>query len=103
MAEPVLAGCAGEDAEQRCGDGEEDGAKIGHAVTNSVVHGRGLGSARRMRGLTVSECADRAGVSLRRWADWEAGRDWPTEIEVRQALGVSRETLMRLGAAAGEG
>jgi hypothetical protein len=79
--------------------GEDDGAKIGHAVTNSVIHGQGMGSARRMRGFTVEECAARAGVTMRRWADWEAGRDWPTEIEVRQALGVSRETLMRLGAA----
>lgn len=71
-------------------------------MTNSVIHGRGLGRARRMRGLTISECATRAGVSVRRWGDWEAGRDWPTEVEVLRVFHVGRETLMRLGAAEGE-
>jgi transcriptional regulator with XRE-family HTH domain len=72
-------------------------------VTNSVIHGRGLGRARRMRGLTVEECAQRAGVRPERWRDWEAGSDWPSEVEVRRVLRVGRETLMRLGAATGEG
>lgn len=72
-------------------------------MTNSVIHGRGLGRARRMRGLSVEECAVRAGVTAERWEEWEAGRDWPTDVAVRRVLSVGRETVMRLGAAASEG
>jgi DNA-binding transcriptional regulator YiaG len=73
-------------------------------VTNSVIHGRGLERARRLRGLTVEECAARAGVSPDRWRVWEAGQDWPTEVTVLRVFPrVGRESLMRLGAAGGEG
>jgi transcriptional regulator with XRE-family HTH domain len=68
-------------------------------VTNSVICGRGLGRARRLRGWTIEECAARAGVTRERWEVWEAGDDWPTEIQVLRALRVGRETVMRLGAA----
>jgi DNA-binding transcriptional regulator YiaG len=69
-------------------------------VTNSIVHGRGLGRARRLRGLSVEECAARAGVSWERWFEWEAGQAWPSEVEVRHVFGrVGREALLRLGAA----
>jgi DNA-binding transcriptional regulator YiaG len=73
-------------------------------ITNSVIHGRGLERARRLRGWTIEECAARAGVSVDRWAVWEAGQDWPTEIEVLRVFPrVGRQEMMRLGAAAGEG
>jgi DNA-binding transcriptional regulator YiaG len=72
-------------------------------VTNSVIHGRGLGRTRRLHGLSAAECAARAGVTVERWRDWEAGQDWPTEIEIRRVFPVGRETLMRLGAAEPDG
>lgn len=53
-----------------------------------------------MRGLSVNECATRAGVEATLWVVWERGEDWPTDGQIRRALGVGRETIMRLGAAA---
>jgi DNA-binding transcriptional regulator YiaG len=73
-------------------------------VTNSVIHGRGLERARRLRGWSVEECAARAGVSVERWRVWEAGQDWPTEVTVLRVFPrVGRQEMMRLGAAEGEG
>jgi transcriptional regulator with XRE-family HTH domain len=63
-----------------------------------------MSRARRLHGLTLEVCAERAGVTVETWQRWEAGDDWPSEIEVLRVFGrVGRETLMRLGAAEGEG
>lgn len=73
-------------------------------MTNSVIHGRGLASARRLRGWSVEDCAERAGVSPDRWREWEIGQDWPTEVTVLRVFPrVGRQEMMRLGAAEGEG
>lgn len=70
--------------------------------TDCERHGQGLASLRRLRGLTTNTCATLAGVTAAQWAEWEAGRGWPTEITVRAVFGVGRETVMRLGEARAE-
>jgi hypothetical protein len=95
-------------AERDRGEGGERedgaGAKIAHGVTSSAIHGLGMSRARRLHGLTLGECAERAGVTVETWQRWEAGDGWPPgPLALWPVFRLGRDALVRLGAAEGEG